>query len=111
VTVVVGAARITGRWLFGCDGLHSTVARLVGLTRSSPERERRYGIRQHFAVKPWSDLIEVHYGPTAELYVTPVASDTVGVASLGRQGARYDDVLAGVPALAERLTGATPASE
>src|SRR5690554_3917648 len=66
VTVAVGTARVTGRWLFGCDGLHSTVARLVGLVRSSPERERRYGIRQHFAVKPWSDLIEVHYGPTAE---------------------------------------------
>lgn len=111
VTVQVGTARITGRWLLGCDGLHSTVARMTGLARPTREGERRYGIRQHFAVAPWSDLIEVHFAPTAELYVTPVAPDTVGVAMLGRQGVRYDDVLAGVPALAERLVGVTSASE
>jgi flavin-dependent dehydrogenase len=73
VTVQVGTARITGRWLLGCDGLHSTVARLTGLASPTRDRERRYGIRQHFAVTPWSDLIEVHYGQAAELYVTPVA--------------------------------------
>src|SRR5690606_29428336 len=106
-----GSNRIEGRWLLGCDGLHSTVARLVGLARPSPERERRYGIRQHFAVKPWSDLIEVHYGPSAELYVTPVASDTVGVAMLAPQGSSYAAALAETPAVADRLAVAEPASE
>jgi flavin-dependent dehydrogenase len=111
VTVTVGTSTIDGRWLLGCDGLHSTVARLVGLTRPSRDRERRYGIRQHFAVKPWSELIEVHFGATAELYVTPVAADTVGVAMLAPQGTSYSDALAAVPHLADRLAGAPEASE
>src|SRR5690554_3283845 len=86
VTVSVGTARIEGLWLIGCDGLHSTVARQVGLARPGRTRGRRYGIRQHFAVEPWTDLIEVHYGLAAELYVTPVAGELVGVAMLGTQG-------------------------
>lgn len=111
VTVTVGTSTLLGRWVLGCDGLHSTVARLAGLARPSRERERRYGIRQHFAVAPWSDLIEVHYGSTAELYVTPVAEDTVGVAMLAPQGTTYAAALAEIPALAERLDGAAPASD
>jgi flavin-dependent dehydrogenase len=111
VTVAVGSSRIVGCWLLGCDGLHSTVARLTALAKPGRDRDRRYGIRQHFAVEPWSDLIEVHYGPTAELYVTPVAEDTVGVAMLASQGTSYTASLAEVPAVAERLAGAAQASE
>jgi flavin-dependent dehydrogenase len=111
VTVTVGTARIEARWLFGCDGLHSSVARQVGLARQARPGERRYGIRQHFALAPWSSLIEVHYGPTAELYVTPVARDVVGVAMLAPQGTSFDAALAAVPAIADRLGGVSPASE
>lgn len=111
VTISAGGQRIDGRWLLGCDGLHSTVARLTGLIRPTRGRERRYGIRQHFAIEPWSDLIEVYYGATAELYVTPVAEDTVGVAMLGPRGTSYSDALAAVPTLAERLAGVPEASE
>lgn len=111
VTVAVGTHRIVGRWLFGCDGLHSTVARLTGLATPALQKGRRYGIRQHFALRPWSDLIEVYYGPNAELYVTPVADNVVGVAMLAPQGTSYDTALADVPALAERLAGAEQASE
>ncbi len=42
----------------------------------------RYGVRQHFAVPPWSDYVEVHWSPHAEAYVTPVDENTVGVALL-----------------------------
>lgn len=111
VTVAVGTHRIVGRWLLGCDGLHSSVARLTGLAAPVRRGARRYGIRQHFAVAPWTDLIEVHYGRAAELYVTPVANDLVGVAMLGTQGTSYAIALAGAPALADRLAGAHPASE
>jgi len=110
VTVAAGGHRIDGRWLLGCDGLHSTVARQAGLARGSREGERRYGIRQHFSVAPWTDLIEVHYGPSAELYVTPVADDTVGIAMLARQGTSFEEALAGAPALTDRLAGAQEAS-
>jgi flavin-dependent dehydrogenase len=111
VTVTVGTARIDAHWLFGCDGLHSSVARQVGLARAAPPGERRYGIRQHFALAPWSSFIEVHYGPTAELYITPVARELVGVAMLAPQGTSFDAALAEVPEVADRLLGASPASE
>lgn len=105
---------IEGRWMLGCDGLHSTVRELVGLA-ARPRRvrrrdSRRFGIRQHFEVAPWTDLVEVHWAPTAELYVTPVSDTEVGVAVLGPRGTSFDEALASVPALAERLRGATPAS-
>ncbi|MHA6669760.1 NAD(P)/FAD-dependent oxidoreductase [Homoserinimonas sp. A447] len=111
VTVAVGSNRIEARWLFGCDGLHSSVARLVGLARPARPGDRRYGIRQHFALAPWTSLIEVHYGPTAELYVTPVAADLVGIAMLAPQGTSFDAALAAVPDIADRLVGAAVASE
>ena len=111
VTVVVGTSRIDARWLFGCDGLHSSIARLVGLARPPRPGDRRYGIRQHFALSPWSSLIEVHYGPTAELYVTPVAADVVGVAMLAPQGTSFGAALASVPDVADRLAGVAVASE
>ncbi|MEX2508877.1 MAG: FAD-dependent monooxygenase [Homoserinimonas sp.] len=111
ITVAVGQVRVQGRWLLGCDGLHSSVARWAGLAAPMRQGGRRFGIRQHFAVRPWSDLIEVHYGPNAELYVTPVADDIVGVAMLAPQGISYDMALAGVPDIAERLALAEPTSE
>jgi 2-polyprenyl-6-methoxyphenol hydroxylase-like FAD-dependent oxidoreductase len=42
----------------------------------------RYGLRRHFRVTPWTDLVEVHWTPEAEAYVTPVAADVVGIALL-----------------------------
>lgn len=105
---------IEGRWMLGCDGLHSTVRELVGLA-ARPRRvrrrdSRRFGIRQHFEVAPWTDLVEVHWAPNAELYVTPVSDTEVGIAVLGPRGTSFEEALASVPALAERLRGATPAS-
>ena len=103
-----------GRWLLGCDGLHSTVRELVGLA-ARPRRvrrhdSRRFGIRQHFEVAPWADLVEVHWAPNAEVYVTPVSDAEVGVAVLGRRGTSFDEALASIPALAERLRDAKPTS-
>lgn len=111
VTASVGGAGIRGRWLLGCDGLHSGVARMAGLALPALSRGRRYGIRQHFALEPWTELVEVHYGPSAELYLTPVAPGLVGVAMLGRQGVDFGAALAAIPAVAERLAGAGVASE
>lgn len=111
VTVRLGASAISAHWLLGCDGLHSTAARLTGLARPAAASGRRYGIRQHFAVKPWSSLVEVHYGPQAELYVTPVGPGIVGVAMLGRQGIDFDGAIRAAPRLAVALADAEPASE
>lgn len=95
--------------LLACDGLHSTVRRLVDLeARPLPWDRRRYGLRRHYRLAPWGDLVEVHWGPRAEAYVTPVAPDLVGVAVLGPPHLDLDDALAGLPDLSRRLAGAAP---
>lgn len=103
----VEAAGVRARWLLGCDGLHSTVRRLSGLEGPRVTgRARRFGLRRHYRVRPWSDLVEVHWGRRAEAYVTPVADDLVGVALLGPPGKDVDAALADFPELAARLDGA-----
>lgn len=111
-------AEVSARWLLACDGLHSPLRRELGLTApaavpgiATRRAVRRYGIRRHFRVAPWSDHVEVHWATDAEVYVTPVAPDCVGVAVLGPRGLSYDTVLAGSPALRERLDGAAPVGD
>ena len=99
-----GADGLRARWVLAADGLHSAQRRALGLDRP-PGGVPRYGLRRHFAVAPWSDLVEVHWSPRAEAYVTPVAEDLVGVAFLFRGSARYEDLLAAFPELVERLAG------
>jgi flavin-dependent dehydrogenase len=105
-------------WVLGCDGLHSTVRRLAELdtgTGTGPRAGRpvshRYGLRRHFRVPPWTDLVEVHWAPTVEAYVTPVGADTVGVALLGTRAtlqAGFDTLLRSqFPELGARLAAAT----
>ncbi len=103
---------LTADWVLACDGLHSSVRRLVGLDAASTRRRtrRRYGLRRHVAVAPWSSLIEVHWTPRCEIYITPVADDTVGVALLGPRGCDLDAEIATVPDLAGRLAGRPTAS-
>lgn len=94
-------------WVIAADGLHSPVRRLLGLEgRAQHPTRRRYGLRQHYAVAPWTDLVEVHWSPLVEAYVTPVDDHTVGVAVLGPRPLDHDASIAAIPALAERLTGA-----
>ncbi|WP_205710850.1 NAD(P)/FAD-dependent oxidoreductase [Isoptericola sp. BMS4] len=108
----VTAGGVRARWLLGCDGLHSRVRREAGLearaVRGAGGLRRRFGLRRHYRVAPWSDLVEVHWGPRVEAYVTPVAADAVGVALLGPAGTRFDAELATLPELADRLDGAEP---
>jgi flavin-dependent dehydrogenase len=102
------------RWLVGADGLHSRVRELAGLqprARRGRARPARFGLRRHYAVAPWSDLVEVTYLNDVELYVTPVDENTVGVAVLGGRPLDLDAALARAPELRERLQGAAPASE
>ena len=107
----VEAVGIRADWMLACDGLHSTVARLAGLSRPAPAARRRFGLRRHYRIDPWSDHIEVHWNRLGELYVTPTADGMVGVALLARQGTSFDDALAASPALAARVSSAETASE
>jgi flavin-dependent dehydrogenase len=76
-----GLEMAAARWVVGADGLHSRVRRWAGLA-GRPARLRRFGVRRHFACRPWSDMVEVYWGPRCEAYVTPVGSEEVGVALL-----------------------------
>jgi menaquinone-9 beta-reductase len=102
----VTVAGMAAGYLLACDGLHSTVARLVGLALPAPRRRRRYGIRQHYALAPWGDTVEIHYARRAEIYVTPIAPNEVGIAMLGAQHTDFDAAIADIPDLAARLAGA-----
>lgn len=111
VVVDSNGVEYKSRYVIGADGLHSSVARSVGLAREVSERRvKRYGLRQHFNVAPWSDLIEVFYTKEAEVYVTPVSSSEVGVAVLGLKSNDFKETVQSVPELAERLKGATTTS-
>jgi flavin-dependent dehydrogenase len=115
----VEAAGVRARWLLACDGLHSTVRRLAGLEapagglgvgRGRLPAARRFGLRRHFRVPSWTDLVEVHWGSHAEAYVTPVAEDLVGIALLGPPIPSFDAAIAAFPELRHRLRDAEPAS-
>ncbi|MEZ0067238.1 flavin-dependent dehydrogenase [Streptacidiphilus sp. MAP12-20] len=98
----VSAAGITARYLAAADGLHSPIRRQLALDRPDP-RPPRYGLRRHFAVRPWTDCVEVHWSPRAEAYVTPLARNLVGVAVLTSERGPFETHLAQFPALARRL--------
>jgi flavin-dependent dehydrogenase len=98
----VRAAGHRARWLVAADGLRSPVREALGLGRPDAAPPR-YGLRRHFAVRPWTDLVEVHWGADAEAYVTPVGPDLLGVAVLTAVRRPFEAHLAGFPTLADRL--------
>ncbi len=100
---------LRARYLAAADGLHSPIRRSLGLDRPVHGR-RRWGIRRHFRITPWSDVVEVYWARGAEAYVTPVADDCVGVAVLTSRQGGFENHIAGFPVLAARLAGAESAS-
>jgi flavin-dependent dehydrogenase len=101
---------VEARWIVGSDGLHSRVRELSGLKVHVGKR-RRYGVRRHYSVAPWSRLVEVYWADGCEAYVTPVDEGEVGVALLwSDRKARFDDLLTCFPRLAQRLESAESSS-
>ena len=91
-------------YLAAADGLHSPIRAALGLARPAGG-PRRWGIRRHHLMTPWSDCVEVYWSEDAEAYVTPVADDCVGVAILTSQKGGFDAHLGEFPALQERVHG------
>jgi flavin-dependent dehydrogenase len=100
----VYGAGLKARYLAAADGLHSPIRAALGLARPCAQR-RRWGIRRHIQLAPWSDRVEVHWAPGGEAYVTPVSQDCVGIAVLSASRASFDRHLAEFPALADRVRG------
>lgn len=99
-------------WVLACDGLHSHVRQLIGLEKASNQvrTRRRFGLRRHYRLEPWTDLVEVHWARSTEVYVTPVALNMVGVATLGPPGINFDDEIAAISSLSRHLRDAEPVS-
>jgi flavin-dependent dehydrogenase len=107
VLIEMGSHNLESRFLVGADGLHSKIRRAIGVERAS-RGPKRYGIRRHFEVEPWSPFVEVHWAEGAEAYVTPVGAKEVGVAILwSEKRARFDELLGHFPRLNDRLSGAS----
>lgn len=96
-------------WVIAADGLNSPLRRLAGLA-AGPGPIKRFGVRRHFTMTPWTDRVEVYWADDCEAYVTPVGPQRVGIAFLSNKG-RFDALLERFPRLAERLEGQTVESQ
>jgi flavin-dependent dehydrogenase len=107
VRVETHRGTLEGRFLVAADGLHSRIRKEASLERASGRGARRFGVRRHLEVHPWSSCVEVHWTDGVEAYLTPVGSNVLGVAFLSSGGPlRFDDALRRFPRLEERLIGA-----
>lgn len=95
------------RLLVAADGSASPLRERAGLGVASGG-VRRFGLRRHFAVAPWSDAVEVHFAEGAEAYLTPVGPRRVGLAILfeGGRSLSFDAWLLRFPRLVDRLASA-----
>ena len=108
----VQTAEIRSRYLIGADGLHSTVRNQLNLDVAPKSTStQRFGLRQHFCISPWSDFVEVYWSPNAEIYVTPVDFQTVGVAVLGTNKIDFWEIISKFPELNSMLSAAKPSSK
>jgi menaquinone-9 beta-reductase len=94
---------IRGYWLIGADGRQSSVRRFAKLGRNL-RGPARFGFRRHYAVRPWTDLVEVHWSERCQMVITPTGAEEVCV-SLFVSGShlRIDGALCEFPAVARRL--------
>jgi menaquinone-9 beta-reductase len=97
---------LRARYLIGADGHQSRVAKWAGLEKSSTH-SRRIGLRQHYAIAPWTDFVEVYWSRHGQAYVTPISSTEVCVAFISN--AKFPSSAAALshfPSLANHLASA-----
>ena len=115
VTLDTAEGPVEARMLVAADGLGSPLRRAEGLDVESTG-PRRFGLRRHFQVEPWTPYVEVHFADGVEAYVTPAGARRVGLAFLWEDGVvegrvGFEPLLARFPRLAERLAGVEPDSQ
>ncbi len=105
--VSVDGETIACRWIVGADGRMSRIRDSIRI--ATPARAtRRVGFRQHYRVRPWSDVVEVYWHPLGQAYVTPVGPEEVCIAITGARSAlRMEELPRVFPALAKHLVGAS----
>lgn len=105
--VRVGSGTIPARWIVGADGGHSLVRRWSNLD-SAVANSHRFASRRHYRVRPWSQFMEICWGPRVQAYVTPISSDEVCVVTMAdtKDDANFACALRVLPALRARLADA-----
>ena len=108
--VTIDGEPIQCRWVVGADGHASMVRNRIGIGRVRTEL-RRFGFRQHYAIAPWTDRVEVYWSNCGQVYVTPVAENEVCVALITSDPhIRIGEIPSAFPELARRLAGARESS-
>lgn len=99
--------RVSARWIVGADGSGSRVRRWSGLDATSHWHER-FASRRHYRVEPWTEFMEIYWGPHAQGFVTPISSEEVCVVVLAEtpQEANFAESLDSWPELKSRLENA-----
>jgi len=106
--VTLNGETVESRWLVAADGQNSAIRKWAGLDGGRTTR-RRFGFRRHYRIAPWSEYVEIYWGEAAQMYITPVAPDTVCVALLcADPHLRFHDGLRLFPEVEEHLGLAVP---
>jgi len=101
--VGAGCAFFPSRWIIGADGSASRIAQWSGLKKSA-RTNYRFARQQHFAVKPWSNYVEIYWSARSQAYITPVSENEICVAMLGQDPqAKMSALLLEHKELADRL--------
>jgi menaquinone-9 beta-reductase len=101
---------LRARYLIGADGHQSRVAAWAGLTDATIH-SRRIGLRQHYAIAPWTNFVEVYWSNLGQAYVTPTSSSEVCVAFVSTKKFRTaDEALTHFPTLQRHIGAATLSS-
>jgi flavin-dependent dehydrogenase len=103
VEISLEGRAIRARWIIGADGQNSRVRQWAQFTPAG-KKGLRCGFRSHFQTTPWSDYVEVHWGPDCQIYVTPIGRQEICVAVLtANPKSRLADMLKFFPSVARRL--------
>lgn len=103
--VSLDSTSVRCRWVIGADGQNSRIRQWASL-QSARHETFRFGFRRHYRLSPWTDFIEIYWGPGCEIYVTPVSPREVCIALLASDPhARVDTALPHFPELARKLCG------
>jgi menaquinone-9 beta-reductase len=95
------------RYLIGADGHQSRIAAWAGLSKATIH-SRRIGLRQHYAIAPWTNYVEVYWSDHGQAYVTPTSANEVCVAFVSnKKFPTVDHALTHFPALQRQLASAT----
>jgi flavin-dependent dehydrogenase len=77
---------------------------------AAPSSRRRFALRQHYKIRPWTDFVEVYVDDKGEAVVTPVSNESVGINFVWEDGAieqpRIPVLANRFPALLARLANA-----